>query len=153
MVSAVDSRSSHQLGKSCNGFCSMSSFVSDSEGPWWRFPLYSRSLMIRSLYLIYRETILRPWSSLGDFSMIVVGKCWPRFLLNLRVSSFHVLCVATVCFLWIEGQGATLLGSALFTFAFVVLLVYPVCLWFGFRPVVMRFSPPPVPFLVVSVLL
>ncbi|KAL4340328.1 hypothetical protein GQ457_08G004390 [Hibiscus cannabinus] len=153
MVSTVVSRSSHSLGKTCSGLCSLSSFVSDSEGPWWRFPIYCRPLMIRSLYLIYTETILRPWSSLGDFSKVVVGKCWPRLLLNIRFLSFLVFCVDSVCFLWSEGLGAILLGNALYALGFAVLLVYPVCLWFSFRSTVMRLFLPLVPLLDVCVML
>ncbi|KAK8518830.1 hypothetical protein V6N12_012071 [Hibiscus sabdariffa] len=36
----------------------------------WFQPFHCLILMIRSLYLTYRETILRPWSSLRNYSMI-----------------------------------------------------------------------------------
>ncbi|KAL4366231.1 hypothetical protein GQ457_05G029250 [Hibiscus cannabinus] len=37
---------------------------------WWLQPFHCLFLMTRSLYFIYRETLLRPWSSLRNYSMI-----------------------------------------------------------------------------------
>ncbi|KAK8980756.1 hypothetical protein V6N11_073071 [Hibiscus sabdariffa] len=77
--------------------------------------------------------------------MAVVGKCWPRSLLNIQFPSFFADWVDTVWFLWSECQGVALLGCALYAFDPLFLLVVPACLWISFFSDVMFLLFPPVP--------
>ncbi|KAK8683611.1 hypothetical protein V6N13_039665 [Hibiscus sabdariffa] len=68
---------------------------------WWLQPFHYLFLITRSLYFTYRETLLRPWNSLRNYSMIKDRLCLPRNLTVLPCFSgfmFAIFAALSLCF-------------------------------------------------------
>ncbi|KAK8512510.1 hypothetical protein V6N12_075087 [Hibiscus sabdariffa] len=139
--SDVGSRCSLRFRRFCSYAGEITAVSPGSKILWWFHPFHCLFLMTRSLYSTYRETLLRPWSSLINFSMTKDWLRWPQnqtFLscfFDFRFSSLATLLLWSLVMLYFcFSRGLSMLFCGWFKvpfwFVFWNPIVHLVCIWF-----------------------